>query len=81
MMNMLIIATHTEKDGKKMSQNNNKVAEQVDSLHNLVESRQSPADLAIAGLVPTAGEIALGMTVEHLKSKEAYLKAFNSAVE
>lgn len=81
---MVIIATYTDKERveERMSQNNNNnVAELVDSLHNIIESRQAPADVAIAGLVSTAGEIALGMAVSHPESKEAYLKAFNSAVE
>ncbi|MEO9363198.1 MAG: hypothetical protein ABI348_04785 [Nitrososphaera sp.] len=63
-----------------MSQNNN-IAELVDNLHGLIESRQAPADVAIAGLVSTAGEIALGMAVARPERKEEYLKAFNSAVE
>lgn len=61
--------------------NSNSVAGLVDGLHGLIESRQAPADVAIASLVSAAGEVALGMAVAHPKSKDAYLKAFDSAVE
>ena len=58
-----------------------RVAEVVDSLHGLLESKQVGADIAITSLVSTAGEVALGMIVAHPEGKESYLKAFNSAVE
>jgi hypothetical protein len=64
-----------------MSSQQNNIAELVDSLHGLIESRQTPADVAIAGLVSAAGEIALGMAVARPERKDAYIKAFNSAVE
>jgi hypothetical protein len=58
-----------------------RVSEVVDSLHNLIEEKQVGADLAIISLVSAAGEVVLSMTVAQPKLKEAYLKAFNSAVE
>ena len=58
-----------------------RVSEVVDSLHELVESKQVGADIAIAALVSTAGEIALSLIVAQPELKEAYLKVFNSAVE
>ncbi|AIC16882.1 hypothetical protein [Nitrososphaera viennensis] len=63
------------------SQNNSNIAELVDSLHGLIEARQAPAGVAIAGLISTAGEIALGMAVARPERKDAYMKAFNSAAE
>ena len=58
-----------------------RVSEVVDSLHELVESKQVGADIAIVALVSTAGEIALSLIVAQPELKEAYLKVFNSAVE
>jgi hypothetical protein len=58
-----------------------RIAEVVDSLHGLIESRQVGADIAIASLVSTAGEIALSLIVAQPELKEPYLKVFNSAVE
>jgi hypothetical protein len=58
-----------------------RVAEVVDSLHNLIESKQVGADMAIVSLVSTAGEIALSLIVAQPELKEAYLKVFNSSVE
>lgn len=58
-----------------------RVAEIVDSLHALLESKQASVDVAIVGLVSTAGEIALGLIVAKPEKKEMYLKAFNSSVE
>ncbi len=57
------------------------VAEVVDSLHNIIESKQVGADIAIVSLVSTAGEVALSLIVAQPELKEAYLKVFNSAVE
>ena len=58
-----------------------RVAEIVDSLHALLESKQVSADVAIVSLVSTAGEIALSITVAKPELKEVYLKMLNSAVE
>lgn len=58
-----------------------RVSEVVDSLHDLVESKQVGADIAIVALVSTAGEIALSLIVAQPELKDAYLKVFNSAVE
>ncbi len=58
-----------------------RIAEVVDSLHDVIESNQVGADIAIASLVSTAGEIALSFIVAQPELKEAYLKVFNSAVE
>jgi hypothetical protein len=58
-----------------------RVSEVVDSLHDLVESKQVGADVAIVALVSTAGEIALSLIVAQPELKDAYLKVFNSAVE
>ena len=58
-----------------------RVAEVVDSLHDLIQSKQVGTDIAIVSLVSAAGEVALGMIVAQPELKEAYLKAFNSAVE
>jgi hypothetical protein len=58
-----------------------RVSEVVDSLHDLVESKQVGADIAIVSLVSTAGEVALSMIVAQPELKDAYLKVFNSAVE
>ena len=58
-----------------------RVAEIVDSLHDLLESKQAGADVAMISLISTAGEIALGMIVAKPALKDAYLKAFNSSVE
>ena len=64
-----------------MEEDANRVAEVVDSLHNLIESKQVGADMAIVSLVSTAGEIALSLIVAQPELKEAYLKMFNSSVE
>ncbi|HEV8387109.1 MAG TPA: hypothetical protein VGQ03_05760 [Nitrososphaera sp.] len=58
-----------------------RVAEIVDSLHALLESKQVSADVAIVSLVSTAGEIALSLIVAKPELKEMYLKTLNSAVE
>jgi hypothetical protein len=58
-----------------------RVSEVVDSLHDLVESKQVGADIAIVALVSAAGEVALSMIVAQPELKDAYLKVFNSAVE
>ncbi|HXG06038.1 MAG TPA: hypothetical protein VNI77_01775 [Nitrososphaera sp.] len=59
----------------------NRIADVVDSLHNLIENRQVGADIAIASLIATAGEITLSLIVAEPELKEAYLKVFNSSVE
>ncbi|HEX7031668.1 MAG TPA: hypothetical protein VF172_01585 [Nitrososphaera sp.] len=59
----------------------NRIAEVVDSLHDLIESKQVGADIAIASLISTAGEIALSLIVAQPELKDAYLKVFNSSVE
>ncbi|HEX2614342.1 MAG TPA: hypothetical protein VHL10_02535 [Nitrososphaera sp.] len=64
-----------------MGEDANRVAEVVDSLHNLIESKQVGADMAIVSLVSTAGEIALSLIVAQPELKESYLKVFNSSVE
>jgi hypothetical protein len=64
-----------------MGEEASRVAEVVDSLHNLIESKQVGADIAIVSLVSTAGEVALSLIVAQPELKEAYLKVFNSAVE
>jgi glutamine amidotransferase-like uncharacterized protein len=58
-----------------------RIAEVVDSLHGVVESKQVSADVAIISLISTAGEIALSIIVAHPELKEAYIKIFNSATE
>lgn len=58
-----------------------RVAEIVDSLHALLESKQASADVAIVSLVSTAGEIALSLIVAKPELREVYLKTFNSSVE
>ena len=58
-----------------------RVAEIVNSLHELIESKQAGADIAIVSLISTAGEIALSLIVSSPDLKAAYLKAFNSTVE
>lgn len=57
------------------------VSEVVDSLHDLIESKQVGADIAIVSLVSAAGEVALSIIVAQPELKESYLKVFNSAVE
>ena len=64
-----------------MREDANRVADVVDSLHNLIESKQVGADMAIVSLVSTAGEITLSLIVAQPKLKEAYLKVFNSSIE
>ncbi len=64
-----------------MEEDASRVAEVVDSLHNLIESKQVGADMAIVSLVSTAGEITLSLIVAQPELKEAYLKVFNSSVE
>lgn len=64
-----------------MGEDASRVAEVVDSLHSLIESKQVGADMAIVSLVSTAGEIALSLIVAQPELKEAYLKVFNSSVE
>lgn len=58
-----------------------RVAEIVDNLHNLIESKQIGADIAMVSLVSAAGEVALSMIVAQPELKDSYLKVFNSAVE
>jgi hypothetical protein len=58
-----------------------RVSEVVDSLHDLIDSKQVGADIAIVSLVSAAGEVALSLMVAQPELKEAYLKVFNSAVE
>ena len=64
-----------------MGEDASRVAEVVDNLHNLIESKQVGADMAIVSLVSTAGEITLSLIVAQPELKEAYLKVFNSSVE
>jgi hypothetical protein len=64
-----------------MEEDASRVAEVVDSLHNLIESKQVGADMAIVSLVSTAGEITLSLIVAQPELKEAYLKVFNSSIE
>ncbi|HKU48887.1 MAG TPA: hypothetical protein VJP79_02955 [Nitrososphaera sp.] len=58
-----------------------RVADTVNSIHNLLESKQVGAEVAIVSLVSAAGEIALSLVVSKPELKDAYLKAFNSSVE
>ena len=58
-----------------------RVEEIVNSLHEVIESKQAGADIAIVSLISAAGEIALGLIVSRPELKEAYLKSFNSSVE
>lgn len=58
-----------------------RVTEVVDSLHDLIESKQVGADIAVVSLVSAAGEVALSMIVAQPELRESYLKVFNSAVE
>ena len=64
-----------------MAEDAGRIAELVDSLHSLVESKQVSADVAIIGLMSAAGEIALSIIVAKPELKEAYLKVFNSSAE
>jgi hypothetical protein len=64
-----------------MGEDASMIAEVVDSLHTLIESKQVGADMAIVSLVSTAGEIALSLIVAQPELKEAYLRVFNSSVE
>jgi hypothetical protein len=64
-----------------MEEDVSRVAEVVDSLHSLIESKQVGADTAIVSLISTAGEIVLSLIVAQPELKEAYLKVFNSSVE
>ncbi len=59
----------------------NKIADMVDSMHNLIESKQVGADIAIISLISAAGEIALSLIVAQPELKEAYLKVFDSSIE
>ncbi len=59
----------------------NKIADMVDSMHNLIESKQVGADIAIISLISAAGEIALSLIVTQPELKEAYLKVFDSSIE
>ena len=58
-----------------------RISEMVDSLHNLIESKQVGAEIAITSLISAAGEVALSLIVAQPELKEAYLKVFNSAIE
>jgi hypothetical protein len=58
-----------------------RVTEIVNSLHEVIESKQAGADVAIVSLVSAAGEIALSLIVSRPELKDVYLKAFNSSVE
>lgn len=58
-----------------------RVAEVVNSLHEVIEAKQAGADVAIISLISAAGEIALSLIVSKPELKDAYLKAFNSSVE
>ena len=58
-----------------------RVEEIVNSLHEVIESKQAGADIAIVSLISAAGEIALSLIVSRPELKEAYLKSFNSSVE
>jgi hypothetical protein len=58
-----------------------RIAEVANHLHDLIESRQVGAEIAIIGLISTAGEIVLGMISADPALKDPYLKTFNSAVE
>lgn len=58
-----------------------RIAEVVDSLHEVIESKQIGADIAITSLISAAGEVSLSMIVAQPEFKESYLKVFNSAVE
>jgi hypothetical protein len=64
-----------------MGEDASRIAEVVDSLHSLIESKQVGADMAIVSLVSTAGEIALSLIVAQPELKEAYLHVYNSSVE
>jgi len=58
-----------------------RIAEVVDSLHDVIESKQIGPDIAITSLVSAAGEVSLSMIVAQPELKDSYLKVFNSAVE
>lgn len=58
-----------------------RIAEVVNSLHDLIESKQAGAEISIISLISTAGEIVLSLVLSDPGHKDAYLKAFNSAVE
>ena len=59
----------------------NDVAKMVDSVHDLIESKQVNADIAIISLVSAAAEIALSVIVAQPELKDAYLKVFDSSIE
>jgi hypothetical protein len=59
----------------------NKISDVVDSIHNLIESKQAGADIAMISLISAAGEIALSLIVAQPQLKETYLKVFDSSVE
>lgn len=57
-----------------------RISEVVESLHDLIESKQVGGDIAITSLVSTAGEVLLSLIVAQPELKEAYLKVLNDAV-
>jgi hypothetical protein len=59
----------------------NDVAEVVDSIHDLIESKKVNADIAVISLVSAAAEIALSIIVAQPELKDAYLKVFDSSIE
>jgi hypothetical protein len=59
----------------------NDVAKMVDNVHDLIESKQVNADIAIISLVSAAAEIALSVIVAQPELKDAYLKVFDSSIE
>jgi hypothetical protein len=59
----------------------NRIAEVVANLHDLIESKQVGAEIAIVSLISAAGEIVLGMILSDPNFKDGYLKTFNIAVE
>lgn len=58
-----------------------RISEVVDSLYELIESKQVGADVAAINLFSAAGEVALSLIVVQPELKGAYLKVFNRAVE
>lgn len=58
-----------------------RISDVVESLHNLIGSKQVGGDIAITSLVSTAGEVVLSLIVAQPGLKDAYLKVLNNAVE
>lgn len=58
-----------------------RVAEIVDILYELIESKQAGADLAMVSFISTAGEIALSLIASKTEFRDACLKTHSCPVE